>query len=102
VDRFDLLRASWWSWDRFTMVLQIYGDRMSQPSRALLIFARANNIQHEEKTTRIINNEHQTPEFLAINPMGQVPAMVDDGFKLFESHAILRYLATTRSVPDHW
>ena len=37
--------------------------------------------------------EHRQPEFLAINSMGKVPAIVDGGFQLWESGAILLYLA---------
>jgi glutathione S-transferase len=49
-----------------------------------------------------------TPEFKRINPNKMVPAMVEidtltgEEWSLFESNAILRYLATTRKVPDHW
>ena len=46
-------------------------------------------------------NQHRQPDFLAINPFGKLPALVDDGFegpdggalKLFESGAILLHLA---------
>ena len=34
-----------------------------------------------------------TPEFLKLNPIGQVPCVIDDGFVMRESHAIVRYLA---------
>jgi len=54
------------------------------------------------------------PEFLALNPNGQVPVIVEDGFVLWESHAVLRYLAKKhganlwpfetqkRAIVDQW
>ncbi len=54
------------------------------------------------------------PEFLELNPNAQVPVIIDDGFVLWESHAILRYLsakagsglwpaeARERALVDQW
>lgn len=36
---------------------------------------------------------NKTPEYLALNPNGLVPMIDDGGFVLWESHAIVRYLA---------
>lgn len=41
----------------------------------------------------LTNQEQKTPEFLHLNPNGKIPALVDDGFAVFESGAILLYLA---------
>jgi glutathione S-transferase len=49
-------------------------------------------------------DENRTPEYLAINPLGQVPTLVIDGRPLTEVAAILFYLARTypdaRLLPD--
>lgn len=37
--------------------------------------------------------QHKTPEYLRVNPMGKVPTLVDGNFVLWESHAIMAYLA---------
>jgi glutathione S-transferase len=39
-----------------------------------------------------------TPEFLAMNPHGQVTVIEDDGVIVQESHAILRYLAAANGI----
>lgn len=49
-------------------------------------------IPFEAKRLSFDNDETKTPEFLAINPRGRVPAILDDGFALWESSAIIEYL----------
>ena len=36
---------------------------------------------------------NDTPEYLALNPNGKVPTVIDDGFAMWESNSVLRYLA---------
>jgi len=82
--------------------LQVFWYPHSQPSRAVVIFCRMNKIEYEEVHISIPTGAHKTPEYLNINPMGQVPAINDNGFSLFESAAILKYLSASRGTPDHW
>ncbi len=44
----------------------------------------------------------KTPEYLNKNPMGLVPMIDDDGFVLWESHAIVRYLAAKHAAGRLW
>jgi len=43
-----------------------------------------------------------TPEYLAMNPNGLVPVIEDDGFILYESNAIVRYLAGRHAAGTLW
>jgi glutathione S-transferase len=45
---------------------------------------------------------NQTPEYLALNPNGLVPTIDEDGFILYESNAIVRYLAARHSRGTLW
>ncbi|HEV8389299.1 MAG TPA: glutathione S-transferase family protein [Dongiaceae bacterium] len=49
-------------------------------------------IAYTGKRLSFDKDETRTPEFLKINPRGKVPAIVDDGFALYESNAICEYL----------
>ncbi|XP_050227954.1 glutathione S-transferase T1-like [Mercurialis annua] len=85
------------------MKLKLYMHPLSQPSRALIIFCKINGIEFEEIVIDLTKGQHKSPDFTEINPMGQVPAIAHGDFKLFESHAILIYLASVfPGVADHW
>jgi glutathione S-transferase len=46
--------------------------------------------------------ELKTPEFLALNPNGKVPLLVDGDLRLWESRAIMQYLATKKPGNTLW
>lgn len=61
-------------------------------------------LPYETKVVKINEGEQRTPEYLAINPNGRIPAIVDrdnDDFAVFESGALMIYLAekTGRLMP---
>jgi len=84
------------------MPLTFYTDYLSQPARAVGLFMRINNIPFEEKSDILTKGEHKTDEYAKQHYFQAVPCIDDDGFKLTESVAILKYLLATRQVPDHW
>src|SRR4051812_38260733 len=43
-----------------------------------------------------------TPDFLAMNPHGRIPVIQDDATTVWESHAILRYLAARHGAGRFW
>lgn len=74
------------------MALTIYGIAQSRAFRTLWA-ARELGLSYEHVAHHYAGPEVKAAPFLAINPMGAVPAIVDDGFALFESLAINLYLA---------
>lgn len=50
------------------------------------------NLGYDVTPIDIFKGEQHSPEFRAVNPNGKVPALVDDGVTVFDSHAILLYL----------
>ena len=82
-------------------VVTLYIDFLSQPSRAVLAFCLINNIPHVVKETSIIQGDTVTKAFETVSPVRTVPAITHNGLSLYESHAIMIYLANTFDVPDH-
>jgi glutathione S-transferase len=65
------------------------------PSRGITVHWMLEEIgePYETRLLSIDDNEHKTPEFLAINPMGRVPALVHGDVIVTETAAICAYLA---------
>jgi glutathione S-transferase len=76
-----------------------YHHPVSPPSRAALLAIRNLGIECEVKVIDIYKGEQNTPEYLRINPMHQVPTLQvqesDGDFILTESRAIVTYLASS-------
>ncbi len=64
-----------------------------------LVFAKLAGIAHEAVFVDLVAGEHKSPEFLAMNPNGQVPVLEDGDVVVSDSNAILVYLAR-QYAPD--
>jgi len=73
-------------------MLTLYGHKISIRSNKVEMVANALGLEFKFIQLDLMAGEHKKPEFLAINPLGKIPAIDDDGFHLFESNAIIKYL----------
>jgi glutathione S-transferase len=76
------------------MTLRIFGDSKSGNCLKVMWAARKLGLSYEWIEIDILKGESRTAEFLAMNPAGQVPAVVlEDGRALAQSNAILLHIA---------
>lgn len=83
-------------------MLQLYYALGSPPSRAVLQTIRVLRLEVEVKNIDVVKREQMSPEYLKINPMHQVPALVDGDFILTESRAIMAYLVNSKAPGSSW
>ena len=73
-------------------MLKLYGGARSRAAIAHW-YLEEKGLDYEFVQLDMAAGEHRQPAFLDINPVGKVPAITDGDFKLWESGAILLYLA---------
>lgn len=73
-------------------MLKLYGGARSRAS-IVQWYLEELGVPYEFVMLDMQAGAHRQPDYLAINPMGKVPAIEDGDFKLWESGAILLYLA---------
>jgi len=73
--------------------MRLYHHPMSANARRAVMTALHLGVDVELTVVDLGKGAQRKPEFLALNPNGKVPVLEDDGFVLWESHAIMQYLA---------
>lgn len=74
--------------------IQLYRHILSGHSHRAELFLSLLGLSFERIDIDLAAGVHKHPEFLKINPFGQVPAIDDGGLVISDSNAILVYLAT--------
>ena len=73
--------------------MELYTGMISPNGKRVRICAAELGVALDLKLLDFQKGEQRSPEYLALNPMGKVPTLTDGGFALWESAAILVYLA---------
>ena len=74
-------------------MITLYGHEISGNSYKARLLLSLLNLEYEWIRVDLMKGEHKSPEYLAKNPFGQVPFLVDGEVQLADAQAILVYLA---------
>ncbi len=82
-------------------MIKLYGHELSGNSYKARLFLALLHLKHQYLRVDLLQGEHKSPEFLKLNPFGQVPVLVDGETVFQDAQAILVYLAR-RYGGDRW
>ncbi|KAF7378141.1 Glutathione S-transferase [Mycena sanguinolenta] len=74
------------------MTIKLYAFPRSSCTRRVAVVCKELNVPYEIDLVDLAKGEQKSEAHLARQPFGVVPVMEDNGFQLFESRAIARYL----------
>ena len=82
--------------------MKLYDLSAGANPRRVRIFLAEKGVEVPKVEVDMMKGENQTPEFLALNPLGRLPVLeLDDGTILTESVAICRYFEELHPEPPH-
>ncbi|HWW29913.1 MAG TPA: glutathione S-transferase family protein [Steroidobacteraceae bacterium] len=73
-------------------MLTLYSTTLSANGRKVLAVGRQLELDIDVRLVNVYRGEGRAPGYLAINPTGKIPTLVDEDLTLVESNAILQYL----------
>ncbi|MFN7121918.1 MAG: glutathione S-transferase family protein [Hydrogenophaga sp.] len=81
--------------------LQLYRNAVSGHCHRVELFLSLLGLPYESIDVDLAQKQHKSPEFLAMNPLGQIPVLRDGDLTLADSNAILVYLEALHA-PGQW
>jgi glutathione S-transferase len=81
-------------------MLQLHSHPLSTFGRRITVALLEKDLTAEHITVDMPGRAHRGPQYLALNPYGRVPTLVDGDFVLYESTAILNYLEAIHPRPS--
>lgn len=82
--------------------IKLYNLELSGHAHRARLMASLLNIDVEIVDVDLLNGAHKQAEYLAKNPFGQVPTLEDGDALIYDSNAILVYLATKYDASRTW
>ncbi|CAK0780234.1 glutathione S-transferase [Gammaproteobacteria bacterium] len=83
-------------------MITLYDFALSGNCHKIRMFLSLLQLPYVSRTINLVEGEQRKPEYLAINPFGQVPVLTDGDFTLRDSQAILVYLACKHGGARWW
>ncbi|KAH8246890.1 hypothetical protein KR032_002971, partial [Drosophila birchii] len=80
--------------------MDLYNMPGTPTTRAVKMTAKAVGVELNSKFINTLEGDQLKPEFVKINPQHTIPTLVDNGFAVWESRAILIYLVEKYGKPD--
>ncbi|MCV3768916.1 glutathione S-transferase family protein [Rhizobium sp. TRM95796] len=80
--------------------MKLYHHPLSGHAHRARLFLSLLELPHDLIEVDLASGAHKRPEFLSLNPFGQVPVLDDDGVVVTDSNAILVYLAKKAGRTD--
>jgi len=80
--------------------ITLYGTRLSGHAHRVLLMLSMLELPY--RFVDAPNEVRRSPEFLRLNPLGQIPVLQDGALVLADSNAILVYLAKRYAPGSHW
>ena len=81
--------------------MKLYMHPVSMTSRPVRLFMAEKGLKADEEVVDLMTGAHFQEPYASLNPNKLVPMLEDDGFKLTESSAILKYLADKFDLPEY-
>jgi len=81
--------------------MKLYSNRLSPNCRKVHAVLAHTGLKVDHVSVDLMKGEQKNPDFLALNPNGKVPVLVDGNTRLWESNAIASYVAG-KADSDLW